>query len=323
MSYMQSLKSVIQNSERLNAALMPAFMSLVHPRVVRRNAKEHGLTAEFNDSTIEIADDRRIVRLARQHAIYAKDVVNDFDFFHGAVIPEIKDGTALVDYSLPKFHDIPGYPLHAVFFNALAEPLVTANQYLEFAALEEGSIALDLGAYSGLTSILFREQCGASGSVIAIDADPANIIAIKKNLELYSEKTGRRVELLEGAVWNHDDGIHFSAEGNLGSSATECVGNRIGAATPVPSFRLATVASRHRLPKVDFIKCDIEGAESVIFKDAEFFRVYRPKIIVEVHRLQGVFTTDKVKSDLSKYGYRFELIEQIGSTQPLLRCTPS
>ena len=45
-----------------------------------------------------------------------------------------------------------------VFFNSLSEPIVTAKQYNDFANLSEESIAIDLGAYSGLTSILMDQN---------------------------------------------------------------------------------------------------------------------------------------------------------------------
>jgi FkbM family methyltransferase len=319
---MQSFKSLIQRNDRLRAAFMPTYMSLVHPGVVKRNARRHGLSVEFGKDTMDVTDGKRIVRLGRSQAIYANDILNNFSFFHGAVIPEAVDGMELVDYSTPKFHDVPGFSLHPVFFTALAEPLVTADQYLDFAQLTDGDVAIDLGAYSGLTSILFRERCGDSGTVIAVEADHANIAAVRKNIELYEDRTGRRVELLEGAVWIHDEGVSFSAEGNLGSSATDCVGNRLGQAELVPSFTLSRIARRYDLQRVDFIKSDIEGAEGVIFGDSEFFERFHPRIIVEVHPVGGVLTTERVKADLSKHGYTFDLVDQLGSSLPLLECTP-
>jgi len=322
MSYMQSLKSFIQKNERLSAAFMPAYMSVVHPGLVKKAARQHGLNVEFGKDVIDIAKGKRVVRINRAHAIYANDVVSGFEFFHGAVVPEQVGGTELVDYSAPKFHEMPGFSLHPVFFNSLAEPLVTADQYLDFAQLRAGSVAMDLGAYSGLTSILFRERCGKSGTVVAVEADTANIVAVHKNFELYQKRAGKRIELIEGAVWIHDEGVSFSAEGNLGSSATDCVGDRLGQAELVPSFTLSSIAHRYDLPKVDFIKSDIEGAEGVIFGDSDFFQRFRPRIIVEVHPVDGELTTDKVKADLSKHGYTFELVDQIGSRLPLLRCTP-
>jgi FkbM family methyltransferase len=320
---MQSLKSFIQKSERLSAAFMPVYMSMVHPGMIKKAARKQGLDVEFDKDVIDITHANRTVRINRAHAIYANDVVSGFEFFHGAVVPEKVDGTELVDYSEPKFHHMPGFSLHPVFFNSLAEPLVTADQYLDFAGLGEGSVAIDLGAYSGLTSILFRERCGKSGTVVAVEADSANIVAVHKNFELYQSRTGKRIDLLEGAVWIHDEGVSFSAEGNLGSSATDCVGNRLGQAELVPSFTLSAIARRYDLPKVDFIKSDIEGAEGVIFGDSDFFERFGPRIIVEVHPVDGALTTDKVKADLSKHGYSFELVDQIGSRLPLLRCTPA
>lgn len=323
MSYMQSLKAFIQKNERLSAAFMPTYMSVVHPNLVKRIARQHGLDAKFGKDKIDISDGKRAVRIRRTHAIYAEDVVRGFEFFHGAVVAEDVNGTELVDYSEPKYHQMPGFSLHPVFFNSLAEPLVTTDQYLDFAELGEGSVAIDLGAYSGLTSILFRERCGKSGTVIAVEADSANIVAVHKNFELYQSRTGKRIELMEGAVWIHDYGVSFSVEGNLGSSATDCVGNRLGQAELVPSFTLSAIARRYELPKVDFIKSDIEGAEGVIFGDADFFQRFRPRIIVEVHPVDGTLTTEKVKANLSKHGYTFELVDQIGSRLPLLRCTPA
>src|SRR3546814_6467149 len=70
----------------------------------------------------------------------------------------------------------------------------------------------------------------------------------------------------------------------MGSSATEFVGDRLGVSVKVPSYTLSTIAKRTGLSKVDFIKCDVEGAEAVIFEDSAFFDRYRPRIVAQVHR---------------------------------------
>src|SRR3546814_7565928 len=73
----------------------------------------------------------------------------------------------------------------------------------------------------------------------------------------------------------------------MGSSATEFVGDRLGVSVKVPSYTLSTIAKRTGLSKVDFIKCDVEGAEAVIFEDSAFFDRYRPRIVAQVHRVGG------------------------------------
>jgi hypothetical protein len=58
------------------------------------------------------------------------------------------------------------------------------------------------------------------------------------------------------------------------------------------------------MSRVDVIKCDIEGAETEIFGDAEFFGTYRPRtIMVETHWIAGTSTALRVKDALAQWGY--------------------
>jgi FkbM family methyltransferase len=72
---------------------------------------------------------------------------------------------------------------------------------------------------------------------------------------------------------------------NMGSSAVSIVGEHRGTISQVSSFTLNTIAKKYNLQKIDFIKCDIEGAESVVFKDSELFNKYRPRIVIELHMI--------------------------------------
>lgn len=322
MPFAQSLKNFVQSHDQLNSAAMAVYMRTLHPASIKAAARKHRLSVHFADETIEICSGVKLVRLGRRHAIYVKDIVDNFDFYYSAVAPIEVNGCEMVDYSTPRYHDVLGYDLHPVCFPSLAEPLITTQQYLDFAQLGEGSVALDLGAYSGLTSIMMRERCGQTGRVVAVDADSNNLRAIRKNLALYERISRKRVELLPGAVWTHNDGITFSSEGNMGSSATDFVGNRLGAAKTVPSFTLSAIVDHFGLEKVDFIKCDIEGAEAVAFNDGCFFQRHRPRIIAEVHNVKGTMTTDALSDTLVRHGYRCIAVAQPGSDLPLLECVP-
>jgi FkbM family methyltransferase len=230
----------------------------------------------------------------------------------------------MVDYSFPKYHDVVGFDLHPVMFPSVAEPLSTTEQYMDFAALHEGMVVIDLGAYSGLTSIVFQEAVGANGRVIAVDADEQNIECIEKNFDLYSKIRNIRIELLKGAVWEHDEGLEFSSEGNMGASAASIVGkvNR-GAVRTVPSFTLSSIADLYTLDRVDFIKCDVEGAETVVFNDRRFFERFKPRLILETHLVHGEPTVAKCVADLTSMGYQCREVAQAGgATTPLLECYP-
>lgn len=317
MSFSQNLKAIIRNFPALHRLSVSVYLSIFQQGAMKKAAAQNALSIEYTARHIDVFDNITRIRINKDHAIYLGDVIGNFRYFAEAVEP---DETGLIDYSKPNLHQVKGYDLHPVRFPSLAEPIATTEQYLDFARLKEGSIALDFGAYSGLTSIMFRELCGHTGRVVAVDADAGNIMAIRENLEMYQAKTARKIELLEGAVWTHGNGISFSSEGNMGSSAVEIVGNRVGAANLVPSFTLSDIADRFGLDRIDFIKCDIEGGEGVIFTDAAFFARFLPRIIVEVHPIGGVLTTEAVKRALAPHGYDFRMITQAGEGLPLMEC---
>jgi FkbM family methyltransferase len=181
---------------------------------------------------------------------------------------------------------------------------------------------IDLGAYSGLSSILFNEACGSPGRVVAVEADESNITAIKKNFSIYKKLSGRDLQLIFGAAWSHCDGVSFSTEGNMGSSALEVLKNNRGKLKDVPSYTLSRITEIASLSRIDFIKCDIEGAEAVVFSDDNFFKQHKPRIIIETHVINGEDTTGKCIRDLERNGYKCERLEQHGVSLPLLACSP-
>lgn len=322
MSVRDQVKSALKSHDRLYQTVVGVYGNSIYPWTMSSYARKFGISVRFHDKLIEVAKGNNVIRLAKKHLVYCKDIIDGFDLLWSAVNPVECDDKMIIDYSTPTFHSLRGYDRHPIFLPSFAEPIELANQYLDFANLGDGSVAIDLGAYSGLTSIVFREQCGDSGRVVAVDADRHNIYAIRKNFAQYELQTGRKVELLEGAVWVHDNGIHFASEGAMASSATEIVGDRLNDARLVPSYRLSSIADKFGLTRVDFIKADVEGAEAVLFQDPQFFRRFRPRIIVEVHPVDGKLTTGDVRSALDGHGYECREVPQPGSHLPLLECVP-
>lgn len=317
------VKKFLHSNDALYAAALSFYMNTLFRTHARYKASQAGLSCQFNGHRIDLKDGNRVIRADARHAVYLFDLIAHFDFFFDAVEPEQIGGAQVVDYSSSRSHVVKGFDLHPVRFPSIAEPVQTTEQYLEFAALTEGSVAIDLGAYSGLTSILFSLRCGAAGKVIAVEADADNLAAARANFERFADKTGLRIELLEGAAWEHNDGIDFSNEGSMGSSASDIVGERMKESSArVPSFTLSAIAARYELTRIDFIKCDIEGAEAVIFSDSTFFDNFRPRMIVEVHPVKGQMTTDAVCEMLRQHGYKTKLVLQDGYNLPLLECLP-
>jgi FkbM family methyltransferase len=285
------------------------------------DAMRNGARLRVGSDACDIVVGHRRIRVSHRHQVYLPDIVRAFDFYHSAVRPMHIGGVELVDYSTPRYHDVVGFDLHPVLFPSLAEPLETTRQYIEFARLKEGSVVLDLGAYSGLTSILFDQAVGVAGKVVAVDADSENFACINCNLKLYERVSGRSVTAVYGAVWSTDGELEFSSEGSMGSSAASILGNARGTTRRVKSYTLASLVKGLAIDRVDFIKCDIEGAESVIFEAPEFFATHRPRMLIEVHPIDGVLTTEACRAVLGKYGYECREIGQMGSDLPLLECS--
>ena len=290
---------------------------------------DRGILVKKYKNHIDFLKENQCIRISKRHEVYHHDIITSFDYYFNAVMPLKRFNFSLVDYSKPKYHSVCGFLLHKIIFPSFAEPLSTTNQYLDFSELNENSVVLDLGAYSGLTSILFDMQIAngnknVQGKVIAVDPDTLNSKCIRKNLSLYKKKTGRNIEFLEAAVWEHNDGVELSVEGNMGSYVTELAQSRCKPAL-VKSCTLGVIAEKFSLDRVDFIKCDIEGGEIAIFKDENFFKKYQPKIIIETHTInnQGIMSTETVIKQLSKFGYQCEEVIQDGVALPLLKCIPT
>jgi FkbM family methyltransferase len=264
----------------------------------------------------------KTVRLNKRHSVYSGDIMAGFDYYFDSVEPTKEDGRRIVDFSTPKFHKVTGFELMPIHFPSLAEPLETTNQYIQFAGLKPGDTVLDLGAYSGLTSILFKDIVGKDGRVVAVEADLKNLISLRTNIQEYQRISGMHIDCIQEAIWNHSRGVRFSTEGNMGSAASSIVGLGRGELRLIKSTTLSGIVDTLKLTKVSFVKVDIEGAEGVIFEDLDFFTKFLPRIIVEAHSVGGQLTTEKVMKDLSKFGYEFNVLAQPGVKFPLIECAP-
>ena len=245
------------------------------------------------------------IRISHPHLIYAQGIIDHFDLYHSAVESTRTASVNLVDYSRPAHHRVRGWPLMPLHAPSFLEPITTTLDYLPALALRQGDHVLDLGSYAGQTAIIFAQHVGPMGRVQPVDADPVNIASQQINFDLYARLAGQAITPIHAAVWSHDQGLEFSCEGNMGSSAVELVGHNRGLdRVRVDSLRLSSLARRAGLGRVDVIKCDIEGAETEIFADAEFFNSYRPRtIMVETHWVAGTSTALRVKEQLAQWGY--------------------
>jgi FkbM family methyltransferase len=270
----------------------------------------------FNDEDCYyLQKENKIIKISHSHKIYIKTLMRFFDIHFDAVESKNVDGKFVVDFSTPKKHKIIGFDSFEVYCPSLAETFETASQYLEYANLKDGCVVFDLGSYSGLTTILFSQAVGKNGKVIALEPDELNFSCLEKNV--FQLEDHSNIECLNAAVWKETGKLQFSTEQSMGSSAVSIVGSR-GLIKEVDSYTLNDIANKYNLESVDFIKCDIEGAEAYIFDDDAFFSKFTPKIVLETHIVDGKFCNNICIEKLCKYGYRHKMITQNGLELPLI-----
>ena len=291
---------------------------------VTRLAQQAGLTLVERDLFFDLEKADRTLRIAASHEIYLPHMIENFDYFVDSVVPLQVDGRFLVDMSSPRYHLLKGFADLPFLFPSVTEPYKTTEAYLDFAQLSEGKIVLDIGAYAGVTSIIFAQLVGPTGHVYAFEADPINYECARENIALANRWMGlNNISLIHKALWSHNKGIVFSQEGSMGSSAVAITGSGRGDEVRIPSTTMAELVTEFGLDRIDFIKVDIEGCELQLLEHSiELLSRMKPRMIVEPHVVGGVISTQRCCEFLEEAGYRMNLRNQGSELDPLIEALP-
>jgi FkbM family methyltransferase len=137
--------------------------------------------------------------------------------------------------------------------------------------------------------------------VYCFEFSPDNLPILEQNLALNSTLQ-RSVHLVPHALWSAS-GAELSF--NPAGPGTQ-VGNE--GQSRVTTLSIDDLTARQKLPRIGFIKMDIEGAELQALHGSEkTIRAHQPRLAITLyHRLQDFATIPRWLDDL-KLGYRFFL----------------
>lgn len=160
---------------------------------------------------------------------------------------------------------------------------------------------LDCGANIGLSCLYFKSLF-PNAMIKAFEADPEIAKTLKLNLE---RNHVNDIEIINKAVWIHNQGIEFSIDGADGGSINSSE-NKIKVASIQLKEYLKTI------DEISLLKIDIEGAEYDVLKDCSNELNHVRNIFIEYHSWNSTEQKlSEILDILENNGFRY-YIEDIG-----------
>jgi len=155
--------------------------------------------------------------------------------------------------------------------------------------IHPGDIVLDCGASDGD----FTRQALAAGAqkVVSIELTPSSIECIRRNLA--AEIAAGRVIVYPKGVWDKDDTLTLNVDDtNFAANSVVMHPESSHPSVLVPLTTIDKLVAELHLPRVDFIKMDIEGAEIPALSGArETLARYKPRLAIATeHKPDDEFT---------------------------------
>jgi FkbM family methyltransferase len=239
----------------------------------------------------------------------------------GSINAAVDEGLSVVEVAAG---DLKGYKVLLNLKTEKSRWLGTYEPELQ-AALREflrpGSTVYDVGANIGYITLMMAHNVGADGRVYSIEALPANVERIQKNVALNHLNN---VSVVPAAVIDRDGPVTFYVHDSVGmGKAAGSIGRReeqYNAEITVQGMSLDSFVYEQGHPLPDAVKMDIEGGEVLALPGMiRLLREAHPTLFLELHGPES----EKIAWDtLTSCGYtlrtmqdgypRIESPEQLG-----------
>lgn len=176
--------------------------------------------------------------------------------------------------------------------------------------LRPGMVVLDVGASIGQYTLLAAGIVGAGGKVHSFEPDPVTYQWLSGNVKRNNLTNVTTNQLALGGEPGSLQ-LYIGSPENIGTTSLRPQYNHSGRSVSVEVLPLDTYLERAGIERVDFIKIDVEGAESMVFKGATKLLAKRPTIIIEFEETnQKRFGTScaELARVLIENGYKLESI---------------
>lgn len=185
---------------------------------------------------------------------------------------------------------------------------IFVREIYKFQTTKPNPVIIDGGANIGM-SIIFCKQLYPKAHIIAFEPDDNIFRILQKNIQEFGFED---VELCQKALWVETTTLQFESDGSDGGKVNI---NKNQNTNTVQ----ATSLDRYLNQEIDFLKLDIEGAETLVLESCKDLLTHVKNIFIEYHSFDAEpQTLHQILEILRTNGFRY-YVENNGVTsqQPL------
>jgi len=158
--------------------------------------------------------------------------------------------------------------------------------YNYFYMPEKGDCVIDIGAGVGEEVAIYSQLVGPTGTVHALEANPASFAVLKYMCE-QNDFVQAKVHHL--AIYSHDGEV--TIEDDVENYLVNTI-NKENSKTPsflVPAKTLDSFVTKNNIDRIDFLKSNIEGAEQFLIQGMEHSINIIRNICVSCHDFRHIY----------------------------------
>ena len=184
-----------------------------------------------------------------------------------------------------------------------------------FKLIQDQSVIFDVGAHIGWYTLQFAKRC-PNAKIYSFEPMPTTFTYLESNLELNDVNNVQAFNFGLGAI-KESQIFHYFGGGSAIASAQNLIDHEKTEKIPCLIKKLDDVVQNLEITKMDFLKCDAEGAELFILQGGlQSLKEFLPIIYIELVDLwcqKFAYTVQDVANLLRDLGY-----ESFSASYPFL-----
>lgn len=170
-----------------------------------------------------------------------------------------------------------------------------------------GDYCLDAGSHVGHVSLILSRLVGSAGRVFAVDPLHENMETLRKSMGFNGI---RNIETVETALGETTGSAYGDIHANVSMARLSPDTSPDGKTNAFPITTIDALVKARAIPKMNFIKVDVDGFELKLLKGAATtLRQFKPKLLLEIHGFIDRTLGREIHDFLAPLGYRFFELE--------------